>query len=115
MYIAHTCFSVRHYLGLLRSPTLLGDLQDRLNKLTTRNFSVLAIEPQTKDGGVFVKFSYTPSPDDTPESLEQALRDQLSEEGSLPSWTGLSQGSIWLVRGTPWREVGSCVFNYDLR
>ncbi|KAF9452822.1 hypothetical protein P691DRAFT_771933 [Macrolepiota fuliginosa MF-IS2] len=94
----------RRSFGLLRSPTLLSDLQDRLNQLTTRNFRVLSIEPQTKDGGVFVKFSYIPAQDDTPESLEQALQDQINEDGSLPSWVGLYKSNVWLVKGTPWRE-----------
>ncbi|KXN90467.1 Mitochondrial escape protein 2 [Leucoagaricus sp. SymC.cos] len=97
-------WDIRHYIGLVRSSTLLNDLHDRLNRLTTHNFHVLSVEPQTKDGGVFVKFSYTPSPSESLDSLEQAVRDQLHGEGSLPSWTGLSNGSAWLVRGTPWRE-----------
>ncbi|KAF7778900.1 hypothetical protein Agabi119p4_3245 [Agaricus bisporus var. burnettii] len=90
----------RHYFGRLRSPSLLSDLQDRLNRLSTHNFRLLAVEPQPKDGGVFVKFSYTPSN----EPVEQAIRDQLRKHGSLPSWTGLGEGNVWLVKGTPWKE-----------
>ncbi|KAF5358522.1 hypothetical protein D9756_001759 [Leucocoprinus leucothites] len=97
-------WDIRHYLGLLRAPALISDLRDRLDGLTTHNFHVLSLEPTTKDGGVFVKFSYTPSHDESPDSLEQAIRDQLNTNGALPSWVGLTHGNAWLVRGTPWRE-----------
>jgi len=83
----------------------MSDLHGRLNKVTTHHFHVLSIEPETKDGGVFVKFSYTPSPDEPLESFEQNIREQLHKEGALPSWMGFTHGNAWVVRGSPWREV----------
>ncbi|TFK42802.1 RNA12 protein-domain-containing protein [Crucibulum laeve] len=101
-------WDIRHYIGMIRSETLLTTLQSRLQSVTTRDFRVLELDPQQKDGGVFVKFSYTPDAEEQDEEvlaeIESALREEGSKKGGLPSWSGLRGGNVWLVKGTPWRE-----------
>lgn len=64
-----------------------------------------------KDGGVFVRFSYTPEASsdgsDPMTSLQQTLRDELAKVGTLPTWNGIGAGDIWVVKGSPWNEVGN--------
>jgi hypothetical protein len=100
--------SLRHYIGILREEHLLSALQSRLDHLSSiHNFHPIEFQPQRKDGGVFVRFSYT---SDTPENeqlskMENSLRKELEKHGALPSWLGLGRGTIWLVKGLPWKEV----------
>lgn len=102
--------SFRHYIGILRQDYLLGALQTRLEQLSTVNdFKPLELEPQRKDGGVFVRFSYTPLEDVDEEKqdlvLEKKLREEMNKHGALPTWTVVgSTGELWLVRGSPWKE-----------
>ncbi|KAF8803621.1 hypothetical protein BYT27DRAFT_7171768 [Phlegmacium glaucopus] len=101
-------WDLRHYIGILRQEHLLTALQSRLDHLSSvHNFHPIEFQPQHKDGGVFVRFSYTPS--DTPEGeqlseIESSLRKESAKHGSLPSWLGLGRGTIWLVKGSPWKE-----------
>jgi hypothetical protein len=118
-----TISSIRHYIALLRQEYLLSSLQSRLEQLSSvQNFKPIEIHPYPKDGGVFVHFSYSPTPpggasDETIalERLESELREEVDKHGPLPSWLGplgmhLRMGSLWLVKGVPWREVLSIYF-----
>ena len=97
--------SLRHYIGVLRQEDLLITLQSRFNRLSSvHNFRPIEFQPQRKDGGVFVRFSYT-SEDEQASRIESSLRGELAKHGALPSWLGLGRGTIWLVKGTPWKEV----------
>lgn len=105
--------SLRHYIGILRQEHLLSILQTRLEQLSSvYDFKPLELEPQRKDGGVFVRFSYTPSPSKTlPDggdplsALQSALNEEANKHGGLPTWMGVGSGKLWVVRGSPWKEV----------
>ncbi len=122
-YFNFTNSSIRHYIALLRQENLLSSLQSRLEQLSSvQNFKPIEIHPYPKDGGVFVHFSYSPTPSGgasdesiTLERLENELREEVDKNGPLPSWLGplgmhLRMGSLWLVKGVPWREVLSTYF-----
>ncbi|KAI6151037.1 RNA12 protein-domain-containing protein [Pisolithus tinctorius] len=99
-------WDVRYYIGILREETLLDNLETRLSAVKTHGFKVLSLEPYPKDGGVFVRFSYISreSESATMDTIESDLKDEIDRHGGMPSWLGLSQGSVWLVKGRPWRE-----------
>ncbi|PPQ63196.1 hypothetical protein CVT24_005741, partial [Panaeolus cyanescens] len=71
-------------------------------------FKPLEIQPQHKDGGVFVRFSYAPpeldGDADPLTALETRLQEAVDQQGSFPTWHGFGGGNIWIVRGKPWRE-----------
>ena len=97
--------SLWHYIGILRQEDLLTDLQSHFDRLSSvHNFCPIEFQIQCKDGGVFVRFSYAPE-DEQPSRIESSLREELAKHGPLPSWLGLGHGTIWLVKGTPWKEV----------
>ncbi|VDC07176.1 unnamed protein product [Peniophora sp. CBMAI 1063] len=93
---------------------LWGDCQrdrvlERLNALLTstqpHGFQPLSLEPHHKDGGVFVRFKYNASElEDVLPAIERTLKKHAQSHGGVPSTTFLNRGSIWLVRGKPWRE-----------
>ncbi|KAF9532412.1 RNA12 protein-domain-containing protein [Crepidotus variabilis] len=97
----------RHSIGLIREENLLEDLHSKLDKLSNvQGFKALELKPHMKDGGVFVKFTYTP-PEETTEDLDVLqlkLQKELKNKDPLPSWTGLDNSSLWLVKGSPWLE-----------
>jgi hypothetical protein len=122
--------SIRYYIGLLRQEHVLSCLNSRLEQLSSvRDFKPLEMQPYPKDGGVFVRFSYTsasptsvPSHDahaDSPleeidglHAIERELKEEVNKHGPLPSWLGsfglnLRPSTLWLVRGVPWLEVNS--------
>lgn len=37
--------------------------------------------------------------------LERLLNEEADNAGGLPSWNGIRRGNVWLVQGSPWREV----------
>lgn len=39
------------------------------------------------------------------DAIQKSAREAALKHGGIPSWIELSKGNIWLVRGTPWREV----------
>ena len=39
------------------------------------------------------------------ENLIAYLRKTARDMGGIPSWVGLRQGNMWLVKGEPWEEV----------
>ena|ERR1700722_18411743 len=106
--VKHCIFSPRRYIGIFREETLLSRLKDRLSTVKTHNFETLSLEPNYKDGGVFVKFKYDAGDRDSAlATIENDLRQYARRKGGLPSWLGLSGGNIWLVKGHPWREVSN--------
>ncbi|KAG5651524.1 hypothetical protein H0H81_008336 [Sphagnurus paluster] len=91
--------------SIFREEYLLDALRARLDSVNTNNFQVLSVEPYQKDGGVFVRFSYSASDQDTAlSSIESDLTEEANKHGGLPSWFGLERGNIWLVKGIPWLE-----------
>jgi hypothetical protein len=104
-YVLNHLISLRHYIGIFRQEDLLTALQSRLDHLSCIcDFHPIEFQPQRKDGGVFVRFSYT-AEDEQPSKMQNSLREELAKHGALPSWLGLGRGTIWLVKGTPWKEV----------
>ena len=83
-----------------------------LESIKAHDFQIVSIEPQLKDGGVFIKFSYSAGdPESALDTIMTDLRRTVDEEGGVPSWTGVNTGNVWLVKGKPWREVYSpCLF-----
>ena len=102
-----TLCSFRHYIGLFREEHLLNSLSTILDDVRTYNFEVQSLEPHHKDGGVFVKFTYTPEgPEDAAlDTILRELKESSSKHGGPPTWTGMWTGNIWPVKGKPWMEV----------
>lgn len=74
--------------------------------MKTHAFKVRSLEPYLKDGGVFVRFGYDDQGQQTAvEDIERDLKNDIEAKGGIPSWLGLSGGSVWLVKGRPWKEV----------
>jgi len=71
------------------------------------NFTLVSLEPQMKEGGLFVRYKYQDSGDDgtAVQTIEEQLRASLSDQGGIPSWANLGRSEIWAVKGIPWREV----------
>ncbi|KAF9234783.1 RNA12 protein-domain-containing protein [Melanogaster broomeanus] len=98
-------WDLRHYIGAFRAESLVEKLENRLSAVKTHRFKVLSLQPYQKDGGVFVKFSYSARDTDTAlKEIENDLREQAEEHGGMPSWAGLDWGNVWLVKGQPWLE-----------
>ncbi|KAI6036881.1 RNA12 protein-domain-containing protein [Pisolithus microcarpus] len=99
-------WDIRYYVGVLREESLLDSLGTRLSAVKTHGFKVLSLEPYPKDGGVFVHFSYAAheTEEHAIDAIESDLKDEIESHGGMPSWLGLSRGSVWLVKGRPWRE-----------
>ena len=92
--------------------------------MKTHGFEVVELEPHIKDGGVFVHFKYNAGEQgEALETIEKSVREEAEKQGGIPSWTGLTKrGDVWLVKGTPWREVRACTiagpltrFNWERR
>ncbi|EIM82494.1 exonuclease [Stereum hirsutum FP-91666 SS1] len=101
-------WDVRYYWSLFRQDELLSSLKRLLSDAQTHDFRPLSLSPQVKDGGVFVKFEYS-GPDGQVEStlrrIEEDLREHVSKNGGIPNSLGVfKRGSLWVVRGSPWRE-----------
>ncbi len=98
--------SLRTYIGYAREDTLLERLRSLLSPVKTHDFQVVSLEPHGKDGGVFVKFKYKASDSDNAlQTILHNIRENVHSHGGVPSWCGLPAGEVWLVKGTPWREV----------
>ncbi|KII88921.1 hypothetical protein PLICRDRAFT_590111 [Plicaturopsis crispa FD-325 SS-3] len=104
-------WDLRYYVGLSLEEELLGQLSTILSAVRAHDFRLLSIEPQHKEGGVFVRFAYSPSGsrdgeevDLAVKEIEQAVREEAGKRGGPPNWIGIRKGGVWRVRGTPWRE-----------
>jgi len=53
-----------------------------------------------------VRFKYS-ADDPVPalDAIRKSLRETVAKRGGIPSWIQLAKGDVWLVMGTPWREV----------
>jgi hypothetical protein len=103
-----TSLSPRHYIGFFRREFLLTSLQTKLSNVKAHNFQVVDLQPHAKDGGVYVRFAYTPQveqEDTILKDVENAVREEASAHGGFPNWLGLASGNVWVVQGSPWREV----------
>jgi hypothetical protein len=71
------------------------------------NFNLVALEPQLKEGGLFVRYRYQDfdSEGTAASAIEEQLRTSLVDQGGIPSWANLDRSDVWAVKGTPWREV----------
>lgn len=71
------------------------------------NFTLVSLEPQMKEGGLFVRYKYQDLGDDgtVVQMIEEQLRTSLADQGGIPSWANLGRSEIWAVKGIPWREV----------
>ena len=53
-----------------------------------------------------MRFKYNASdPVSALDAIQKSVREAAVKHGGIPSWIELSKGDVWLVRGTPWREV----------
>ena len=86
----------------MRQEELLDDLRSHLDKIKAHDFQLLKIEPYRKDGGVFVKFSYSPPAEG--QCLQTDIREDAAKHGPLPNWVHIPKGDIWVVKGSPWLE-----------
>jgi hypothetical protein len=105
-YLTFHC-SFRHYIGIFREEALLDRLSSLLSSVRTHNFETVSLEPHQKDGGVFVRFKYETAGDSLPALgvIQKSVREAAAKHGGIPSWIEWSRGNVWLVRGSPWREV----------
>ena len=62
---------------------------------------VTEVLPRIKEGGAFVKFTYTGT---DPSNIEAAVRKHLQENEVKPWWAPLQHVRAGLVRGKPWVE-----------
>ncbi|KAG2149305.1 RNA12 protein-domain-containing protein [Suillus clintonianus] len=98
-------WDLRHYIGILREESLLERLRERLETVKTHEFHVHELQPYLKDGGVFVRFTYTARDHQNAlEMLQTDLQLEATKHGGLPSWSGLNYCNIWLVKGEPFLE-----------
>lgn len=99
-------WDLRHYIGLYREEQLIERIKELLSSIRINGFNTLSIEPRNKDGGVFVNFKYHETRQGALEEILKELRIISDTKGGFPTWLGLKQasGSVWLVKGNPWRE-----------
>ncbi|GBE82399.1 RNA12 protein-domain-containing protein [Sparassis latifolia] len=98
-------WDLRYFLAVFRQETLVERLQYIFSTVQANGFRVLEVSPYSKDGGVFVKFSYTAVEQEPAlDSILKDFREKANKLGGVPSWFGISRGNIWLVKGKPWRE-----------
>ncbi|KAG0706364.1 RNA12 protein-domain-containing protein [Suillus ampliporus] len=98
-------WDLRHYIGILREDTLLERLHERLETVKTHDFHILDLQPYQKEGGVFVRFTYTARDHQNAlDTLQSDLELEATKHGGLPSWSGVNYCNIWLVKGKPFLE-----------
>ncbi|KIJ34602.1 hypothetical protein M422DRAFT_70117 [Sphaerobolus stellatus SS14] len=117
-------WDLRHYIALLREEQVVDKVRNMFEGVDVHGFELASIEPRLKDGGIFVKFRYSPPsdscdpkvpdihesilhpPDSALKEIKATLLDIIQSKGGLPSWIEEFRrgGTIWRVRGRPWRE-----------
>lgn len=81
-------------------------LHERLETVKTHDFYIRELKPYQKDGGVFVRFTYTARDHQNAlDTLQKDLQLEANKHGGLPSWSGLNYCNVWLVKGEPFLEV----------
>lgn len=89
---------------------MLEQLGNIFRSVKTHGFRLVSLDSRTKDGGVFVNFTYNAEKGNNAiKEIVNELRAETSAKGGIPSWTGIKQTpcNIWEVEGTPWREVSA--------
>lgn len=99
--------SIRYWIGMLREDHLTEAIRTKLSTSCVSNFSLVSLEPQLKEGGLFVRYRYQDFDDEstTANVIEEQLRTSLAARGGIPSWANLDRSEVWTVKGIPWREV----------
>lgn len=99
--------SIRFLIGMLRQDHLTEAIRSVLSTANVPNFTLVSLEPQLKEGGLFVRYRYQDSGDDGAAviTIEEQLRTSLADQGGIPSWSNLGRSEVWAVKGVPWREV----------
>lgn len=94
-------------MGILRQDHLIEAIRSMLSTTDVQNFTLVSLEPQLKEGGLFVRYRYQDFDDEgtAANTIEEQLRTILADRGGIPSWANLGRSEIWAVKGTPWREV----------
>jgi hypothetical protein len=98
--------SLRYLAGAFRQEQVLARIRELISQTNTHGFTPIALEPHIREGAVFVRFRYNHSDtDDVLSDIESALNKRVAANGGVPSANIFAKGSIWVVRGKPWREV----------
>ncbi|KAI0060858.1 hypothetical protein BV25DRAFT_1839423 [Artomyces pyxidatus] len=98
-------WDLRYYYGRFRQEFVLESLTELISAVHSHDFKPLSFEPHEKDGGVYVRFEYTPSDNaNVLLEIEYDIRTYVQSKGGIPSSAGLRRGDVWLVKGSPWRE-----------
>lgn len=99
--------SIRYWIGLIRQDHLIETVRSMLSTSGVPNFSLVSLEPQSKEGGLFVRYRYQDFDGDgtAVKMIEEQLRTSLADQGGIPSWANLDRSEVWAVKGIPWREV----------
>lgn len=106
--------SPRKYIGMLRQDTVFEELSSVLGEVKAHDFHLLKVEPQMKDGGVFVQFQYSAGdPESALETIMHDLHLVAEKQGGMPTWWGAHTGGVWFVKGTPWREVRGMALKWN--
>lgn len=94
-------------MGILRQDHLTEAIRSRLSTSGVANFSLISLEPQLKEGGLFVRYRYQDFDGEgtAVNVIEEQLRASLADQGGIPSWANLDRSEVWVVKGEPWREV----------
>lgn len=92
---------------MLREDHLTEAIRSKLSTSRVPNFSLVSLEPQLKEGGLFVRYRYQDFDDEgtAANAIEEQLRASLANRGGIPSWANLDRSEVWAVKGIPWREV----------
>jgi len=92
---------------MLRQDHLTEAVRSMLSTADVPNFTLVSLEPQLKEGGLFVRYKYQDLDDDgtAVKTIEEQLRTTLADRGGIPSWANLGRSEVWAVKGIPWREV----------
>ncbi|KAI0317299.1 exonuclease [Amylostereum chailletii] len=98
-------WDLRYYFGVFRKPILVEEIGQILSQVHVHDFSPVSLEPQAKDGGVFVHFRFSAEDGVSAlDEIEDTVRKHFRDKGGVPSSAGLRRGSVWLVKGHPWLE-----------
>jgi hypothetical protein len=105
--------SIRRYIGYFFEDQLLRSLRTRLSDVKTHGLEITSIEAHQKEGGVFINFSYSAQDEQAAlKEIEKDLNAEAGKKGGAPSWC-FRPGKVWLVQGTPWKEVRQCILVYS--
>lgn len=90
---------------MLRQDHLTEAIRSMLSTAGVPNFTLVSLEPQLKEGGLFVRYRYRDLDGTAAKTIEEQLRATLADQGGIPSWANLGRSEAWAIKGVPWREV----------